>query len=68
MQTTIEVLQEQVEKCRELAGVNRHDMPGAGREFSLAATALEEAMMRFNRGMSHLTGTFKTADLEKIRA
>lgn len=66
MQTTIEVLQQQVEKCRNLAGTNRHDMPSAGREFSLAATALEDAMMRFNRGMAILTDKVSVADLEKV--
>lgn len=38
--------------------------PGANREFALAKTALEEAVMRFNRGRSILLGTFHVADTE----
>lgn len=41
------------------------DLPG-GREFSLAITHLEDALMRFTRGMAMRLGVFAPADLEKI--
>lgn len=37
----------------------------AGREFALAKTALEDASMRYTRGLSMLNGKFEPADLEK---
>lgn len=67
MPTTVEVLLEQIDKCRGLASQYRNEVPGAGREFSLAATELENAVMRFNRGMALTTGNYRTADLEKLR-
>lgn len=66
MQTTIQTLITQHNKCRNLADMHRASDPSAGREFSLAATALEDAMMRFNRGMAYFNGTFSVADLEKV--
>lgn len=37
----------------------------AGREYSLALTALEEAMMRLNRGLTMAAGVYNEVDLEK---
>lgn len=36
----------------------------AGREFNLAKTHLEEAVMRFNRGAALVAGVFAVADIE----
>lgn len=36
----------------------------AGREFALACTALEDAMMRYNRGRSMQEGVFSTYDFD----
>lgn len=38
--------------------------PNAKREFALSKTALEEAVMRFNRGAAMAAGVFEVADLE----
>ena len=38
----------------------------AGREFALAATALEDAIMRYNRGMAMLAGMFAVDDVEEL--
>ncbi len=40
----------------------------AGREFALAATALEDAIMRVNRGFAKANNTFKVADVEADNA
>lgn len=37
----------------------------AGREFSLALTALEDATMRLNRGLTMAAGVYNEVDLEK---
>ncbi|HEX6620402.1 MAG TPA: hypothetical protein VF024_12120 [Solirubrobacteraceae bacterium] len=37
----------------------------AGREFSLALTALEDATMRLNRGLTMAEGIYNEVDLEK---
>lgn len=34
----------------------------AGRDFSIAITAIEDALTRYNSGMYHLAGTWKRAD------
>jgi hypothetical protein len=36
----------------------------AAREFALANTAVEDAIMRVNRGFAKRDGVFKTADVE----
>jgi hypothetical protein len=38
---------------------------GAGREFSLAITALEDAKMRLTRGLAKQQGIFNEVDLEQ---
>lgn len=38
----------------------------AGREFSLAITALEDAQMRFTRGLAREKGVFRPVDLERV--
>jgi hypothetical protein len=44
----------------------RNAAPGpAAREFALAITALEDAQMRFTRGMAMVKGRFAPADLER---
>jgi hypothetical protein len=40
-----------------------HD-PLAQREFALAKTAIEDASMRFNRGMARESGSFRISDFE----
>ena len=40
--------------------------PNAAREFSIAITAVEDAIMRTNRGFAIENGTFKTADVEEL--
>lgn len=37
----------------------------AAREFALAKTAIEDAIMRTNRGVAKQAGTFKVADVER---
>jgi hypothetical protein len=37
----------------------------AGREFALAITALEDTMMRLNRGLTMAAGVYNEVDLEK---
>jgi hypothetical protein len=41
------------------------EMGASGREFSLAITAIEDAQMRFTRGLAMRLGKFSPADLEK---
>jgi len=38
--------------------------PEAAREFALANTAIEDAIMRVNRAFAHRNGTFAVADVE----
>ncbi len=45
-----------------------HRGADAGREFALAATAIEDAIMRVNRGFAHANDTFKVADVEADNA
>lgn len=46
---------------------NQSGMPES-REFALAATAIEDAIMRVNRGMAHRHGKFGTVDVERMAA
>jgi hypothetical protein len=41
------------------------EMGASGREFSLAITAIEDAQMRYTRGLAMRLGKFSPADLEK---
>lgn len=61
--TTIELLQEahkNADALREL-----HKGGPAGREFALSATAIEDAIMRFNRGQAETRGERRDFDFEK---
>lgn len=63
MPTTVELLQEVAERIDNYKkGVGQS---AAGREFSLAATANEDTIMRFNRGMAEMKGTRRDFDFEK---
>jgi hypothetical protein len=42
--------------------------PLAGREFSLAITALEDALMRYTRGRAQQLGVFRPVDLDDLDA
>lgn len=51
--------------AREALRLKITDNPGApAREFSIAITAVEDAMMRTNRGVAMTTGQFYEADVE----
>lgn len=52
--------QEELETAR-----NHSSDGGAAREFSLAITAIEDAIMRANRGFAKNVGVFKVADVEE---
>jgi hypothetical protein len=58
---------ELVAEATEKADAHRRTYGGsaAGREFALAVTALEDAQMRFTRGLAMVQGKFAPADLEK---
>jgi hypothetical protein len=43
-----------------------HNRSPAAREFALALTALEDAQMRFTRGLAKLQGQFAPVDLEQL--
>ena len=60
--TTVELLQE----ARRRADAGRESNLGraAGREFALAVTAIEDAIMRFNRGQAELRGVRRDFDFE----
>lgn len=52
-----------LEECEQRRD-NRHPAHDASREFALAATALEEAIMRINRGFAKINRSFIIADVE----
>jgi len=41
--------------------------PDAAREYSIAITSVEDAIMRVNRGMAKDDDSFKVADVEQLR-
>lgn len=64
--TTVELLQEAHARSNEQRG--EHAGEPAGREFALAATAIEDAIMRFNRGQAELRGVRRDFDFEATEA
>ena len=46
------------------AARNTNEQPLAGREYSLAITAVEDAILRFNRGFAMQHGLFHVSDVE----
>jgi hypothetical protein len=64
MKTIVEKLlavQDDIEKARDYLGGGNAP---AAREFSIAITAVEDAVMRVNRGFAHTKGSFLTSDVE----
>lgn len=64
--TTAELLDAVILRAQEQAEATRGGH--AGREFSLAATAAEDAQMRWTRGVAKRDGEFAPADLERAEA
>lgn len=60
--TTVQLLQEAQARADTLRA--RNVGRPAGREFALAATAIEDGIMRFNRGQAELRGTRRDFDFE----
>jgi hypothetical protein len=60
--TTVQLLQEAHHRA-DVLRVQHHGY-AAGREFALASTAIEDAIMRFNRGQAELRGTRRDFDFE----
>ena len=59
--TTKQHIDEAIARC----DARRQNNPGPpAREFALAITALEDAQMRFTRGLAMVTDCFSPADLE----
>jgi hypothetical protein len=55
-----------LQECLALVADRRHisSEAEARREFSIAITAIEDAIMRVNRGFAKERGTFKVSDVE----
>lgn len=63
--TTVQLIEEMLERTRtRRADAIERCRPEAAREFSLAITALEDAQMRYTRGVAHMDGLFAPHDLE----
>ena len=62
MQTFIQLIELAIEQAKS----EKSDgcPPPAAREFSIAVTALEDASMRFNRGMAIKNGLFEQRDVQ----
>jgi hypothetical protein len=61
--TFVELIGEATEKADALR--RTYQGAQAGREFALAITALEDAQMRFTRGLAMVQDKFAPVDLEK---
>ena len=60
-QTVVDLIEEAIARC----DARRQNNPGApAREFAIAITALEDARMRFTRGLAMVQGCFNPVDLE----
>lgn len=64
--TTVQLLEEAHARADDYRRGNAGQ--AAGREFALAATAIEDAIMRFNRGQAELRGTRRDFDFEAEEA
>lgn len=63
--TTVELIEQLLERAKERrAEAIERQRPEATREFGLAITALEDAQMRYTRGVAHMEGLFAPRDLE----
>jgi len=66
--TTKELLDQAFDNANErLAEATASNNPAAAREFALVKTSIEDAKMRFTRGMAKLAGVFNEIDLETSR-
>lgn len=63
MPTLVELLTNVLTECEEKRE-QRHPHHDASREFAIAATHIEEAIMRINRGFAKQYGQFQIADVE----
>jgi hypothetical protein len=61
--TAAELIAEARRRARERAEIHGTKAEH-GREFSLAATALEEALVRWTKGLARVSGIFNEIDLE----
>ena len=65
--TTVQQINELIENIQYEQSANCP--PAAKREFAIAITALEDAAMRFNRGLAIKHGQFQQSDVEgKMKA
>ena len=62
--TTVRMLTEAQTQIKYRIGTLGLTDGEAAREFALANTAIEDAIMRTNRGYAKLTGVFKVADVQ----
>lgn len=62
--TTVELLTMALARATGSADAFREDR-ATGREFSLAATHIEDAITRFNKGTYRSAGTFAISDAER---
>lgn len=62
-----QTVKEAIDRCVEIINERRqaNDTPEAGREFSLAITALEDAQMRYARGRHMQEGSFSPSDVDR---
>lgn len=59
-----EAMRRAVDKRTESFGADQ----AAAREFSIVVTLLEDAQMRYTRGVARVLGVFKPVDLESVDA
>lgn len=65
-ETMVSRLLDVLKEVESMVGLgNSNAKPDAAREFALAKTYIEDAVMRVNRGMAKLRGTFYVSDVER---
>lgn len=66
--TVFELIEEAKRRAVAKRTESHGEHPDAAREFSIVVTSLEDAQMRYTRGIAQTIGVFKPVDLESVDA